>query len=61
MANAKRTTVSIPIAKKLELQQLAIEISYKSGSSIQWTDIVHYMMENYKAIAKRDMIEDLNE
>jgi len=58
VAKADRTTVSIPMAKKMELERKAIEISYKTGKSIKWTDIIHYMIENYQVMAKQDLIED---
>ena len=58
MTKAERTTVSIPIAKKMELERKAIEISYKTGKSIKWTDIIHYMINNYQGMAKQDLIEE---
>lgn len=60
MAKADRTTVSIPIAKKMELERKAIEISYKTGKSIKWTDVLHYMINNYQNMAKQDLIEEEN-
>lgn len=61
MAKANRTTISIPIEKKLELERKAIEVSYKTGKSVTWTDIVHYMIDNYQNMAKQDLIEDEEE
>ncbi|CAM3530560.1 hypothetical protein [Pseudoalteromonas maricaloris] len=61
MAKANRTTISIPIEKKLELERKAIEVSYKTGKSVTWTDIVHYMIDNYQSMAKQDLIEEEEE
>ncbi|WP_440053032.1 hypothetical protein ACSLBF_20310 (plasmid) [Pseudoalteromonas sp. T1lg65] len=61
MAKANRTTISIPIEKKLELERKAIEVSYKTGRSVTWTDIVHYMIDNYQNMAKQDLIEEEEE
>lgn len=58
MSKSERTTVSIPISKKMELERKAIEISYKTGKSIKWTDIIHYMINNYQVMAKQDLIEE---
>lgn len=58
VAKADRTTVSIPMNKKMELERKAIEISYKTGKSIKWTDVVHYMINNYQTMAKQDLIEE---
>ena len=61
MAKTPRTTISLSLNKKIELERKAIEISYKSGKSVTWTDVVHYMIENYQTMAKQDMIEELQE
>ena len=45
---------------KMELERKAIEISYKTGKSITWTEIVHYMISNYQGMAKQDLIEEKN-
>lgn len=57
MAKSERTTISISKEKQLELKQKAIEISYKTGEAITWTDLVHYMIENYQNEVKQDLIE----
>ncbi|PAJ71877.1 hypothetical protein CJF42_24330 [Pseudoalteromonas sp. NBT06-2] len=61
MTKGKRTTISLPVEKKLKLERVAIEISHKVGKTIQWTDVVHYMIENYQNMAKQDLIEELEE
>ncbi|OHU85482.1 MULTISPECIES: hypothetical protein [Pseudoalteromonas] len=59
MAKTPRTTISLPLNKKIELERKAIEISYKTGRSVTWTDLVHFMIENYQTMAKQDMIEEM--
>jgi hypothetical protein len=54
----KRTTISIQQEKKLELERAAIEISYKTGKSVSWTDVAHYMLNNYIKLAKEDIKEE---
>ena len=44
---------------KIKLQQEAIEISYKTGKMVMWTDLIRYMIDNYTKMAKNDMIEKL--
>lgn len=60
MKKTDRTTISIPMPIKMELERKAIEISYKTGKSITWTEIVHYMISNYQGMAKQDLIEEKN-
>jgi hypothetical protein len=47
MKKTERTTISIAIERKMELERKAIEISHKTGKQIKWTDVVHYMINNY--------------
>lgn len=57
---SKRTTISIQQEKRLELERAAIEISYKTGKPVSWTEIVHYMINNYIKLAKEDIAEKEN-
>ena len=58
MKKTDRTTISIAIERKMELERKAIEISHKTGKQIKWTDVVHYMINNYQVMAKDDLIEE---
>lgn len=55
MTKNTRTTLNVPMQKKMELEKAAIELSYKIGKSINWTDIAHYMLDNYIKMAKADI------
>ncbi len=57
MKNKERATLNIQIQKKMELEKAAIELSYKLGRSISWTDIAHHMLNNYIKLAKEDITE----
>lgn len=61
MSEKKRTTISIQQAKRLELERAAIDISYKTGKLVSWTDIAHYMLNNYIKLAKEDIVEEVKE
>tara|TARA_R110001606_G_C15389779_1_gene651391 strand:- start:503 stop:694 length:192 start_codon:yes stop_codon:yes gene_type:complete len=58
MKKTDRTTISIAIETKMELERRAIDVSHKIGRQIKWTDIVHYMINNYQVMAKDDLIEE---
>lgn len=51
----KRTTVSINGDTRLRLERLAVNATIKAGRSISWTDIVHYLIENYADDAAKDL------
>jgi len=55
----KRTTISIKEDKKLMLERAGIEIAYKTGKMVSWSEVVHYMIENYSKMAVQDMIEKM--
>ncbi|EGQ8705400.1 TPA: hypothetical protein ACVU5S_003566 [Vibrio parahaemolyticus] len=42
---------------QMRLERAAIEISYKTGQQVQWTDVARYMFENLLADAKHGMIQ----
>lgn len=58
MKKSERATLNVPLAKKMELEKAAIELSYKLGQTINWTDIAHYMLKNYIKMAKEDIKEE---
>jgi len=57
----QRVTLNVSLQKKMELEKAAIELSYKVGESINWTDIAHYMLNNYIKQAKEDIQEKNSE
>jgi hypothetical protein len=51
----KYTSLRISEEKKMKLERAAIEISYATGKQIKWTDVAHFMFDEYLQEAKRDM------
>ena len=57
----KDTSMRITATRKMELERLAIEISSKTGTTTRYTEVVNYLIDNYKKDAKEEMIEVLND
>lgn len=51
----KYTSLRLAEEKKLMLERLAIDVSYKTGKPIKWTEIVNYMIDNYAKDAAQDL------
>jgi hypothetical protein len=54
MAN-EYTSLRVSKERKMTLERAAIDISYKTGISIKWTDIANYMFDHMLADATRDL------
>ena len=39
----------------MQLERAAIDISYKTGTSVKWTDVANYMFDN----VLQDVVKDL--
>ena len=57
----KDTSMRIKAERKMELERIAIEISFKTGKSTRYTDVINYLIDNYKKDAKEEMIHLLME
>ena len=57
----KDTTMRIKAERKMELERIAIEISFKTGQSTRYTDVINYLIDNYKKDAKEEMIHKIME
>lgn len=55
MTTAKRTSLAVTAERKLKLERLAVDASYKAGKSISWTDLANYLIDNYAKDAAQDM------
>jgi len=55
MAEKKYTSMRVPEERKMKLERAAIEISYATGKTVKWTDLVFYLMDEYLKEAVRDM------
>ena len=51
----KSTQLRVPEEKKMKLEKLAIEISYKTGKPIKWTELAFYLFDNYATEAAQDL------
>ncbi|NLD08801.1 MAG: hypothetical protein GX667_04330 [Xanthomonadaceae bacterium] len=53
---SKATTLHVNDQRKRKLDRLALEVSYKSGKMITWTELVNYTLDNYLDDAVKDLI-----
>lgn len=51
-------TLRVKETEQIKLERAAIEISFKTGKQVQWTDVARYMFDNLLTDAKHGMIED---
>ena len=56
----KATTLRVNDERKMAMERAAIEISYKTGVSIKWTELANYMFDNLVSEAKKDLIESID-
>lgn len=49
------TSLRVSKERKMQLERAAIDISYKTGTSIKWTDVANYMFDN----VLQDVVKDL--
>lgn len=54
----KDTSMRITAERKMKLERLAIDISYKTGKTVKYTEIVNYMIDNYGNDVKEEFIEE---
>ncbi|HHF2865463.1 TPA: hypothetical protein ACPJZQ_000547 [Vibrio alginolyticus] len=52
----KYTSLRVREEIKMKLERVAIDVSYETKESVKWTDVAHYLFENYLMEAKNDMI-----
>lgn len=51
--------MAITAERKIKMERLAIDASQEAGSSIAWTDIVNYLIDNYAKDAAKDVISNI--
>ncbi len=54
--SSKTTTLRVSEERKMALERAAIEISYKTGISIKWTELANYLFDNMLQEAKKDLM-----
>ncbi|MDV5248558.1 hypothetical protein [Shewanella xiamenensis] len=54
--NPKSTTLRVSEERKMALERAAIEISYKTGISIKWTELANHLFDKWLNEAKKDLI-----
>lgn len=52
----KRKQIAFSEDTYMKIEKAALEISIKKGKIVRWSEIVHYMVENYLNDVKNDMI-----
>ena len=52
----KRTSLAISAERKLRIERLAVDLSYRIGNSISWTELATYILDNYAKDAVQDII-----
>ncbi|EBJ8359987.1 hypothetical protein MX551_003654 [Salmonella enterica] len=52
----KRKGYNVPADKYLKLERMAVDMSYKVGRTIKWSEIITYLIDNYAKDAVDDMI-----
>ncbi|EAY7468893.1 TPA: hypothetical protein G8N95_004741 [Salmonella enterica] len=52
----KRKSYNVPADKYLRLERMAVDMSYKAGKTIKWTEIISYLIDNYAKDAVADML-----
>lgn len=56
MTTPKRTSLAISAERKLKIERLAVDLSYKIGKSVSWTELATYILDNYAKDAVQDII-----
>jgi hypothetical protein len=55
----KRTNMAITMERKDDLQKAVLEIAKRTNEIVKWTDVVNYLIDNYRKEAVEDMISDI--
>lgn len=51
----KATQLRVPEPKKMKLERLALEIGYKTGKPLKWTELAFYLFDHYAEEAAQDL------
>ena len=51
-----RKQIAFTEATFLKIERAALDISIKTGKIVKWTDVVHFMVDNYLEDVKKDMV-----
>lgn len=57
--SSKRTNMAITMERKDDLQKAVLEIAKRTNEIVKWTDVVNYLIDNYRKEAVEDMISDI--
>jgi len=52
----KTTSLRVKESRKQKLERAAIEISYKTGKPIKWTELANILFDEYVDEVKKDLI-----
>ncbi|HHR9067865.1 TPA: hypothetical protein ACTADN_001901 [Salmonella enterica subsp. enterica serovar Birkenhead] len=56
-----RKQIAFTEATHMKIERAALDISIKTGKIVKWTDVVHFMVENYLEDVKKDMVHSQKE
>lgn len=51
-----RKHVAVTEETKMKIERIALEVSNKTGRITKWSEVVHYLIENYLEDARQDML-----
>ncbi|AXC65220.1 hypothetical protein DOE63_06095 [Salmonella enterica subsp. diarizonae serovar 59:z10:-] len=51
-----RKHVAVTEETKMRIERIALEVSNKTGKITKWSEIVHYLIENYLEDARQDLL-----
>jgi hypothetical protein len=51
--------MAITMERKDDLQKAVLEIAKRTNEIVKWTDVVNYLIDNYRKEAVEDMISDI--
>lgn len=51
-----RKHVAVTEETKMRIERIALEVSNKTGRITKWSEVVHYLIENYLEDARQDML-----
>lgn len=54
-----RKHVAVTEETKMKIERVALEVSNKTNNIIKWSEVVHYLIENYLEEARKDMLNTI--
>nr|CBA71866.1 hypothetical protein ARN_05590 [Arsenophonus nasoniae] len=58
--NMARKHIAVTEETKMKIERVALEVSNKTNNIIKWSEVVHYLIENYLEEARKDMLNTIS-